>query len=105
MLLAPVFYKQFVLQIDANDVGADARSIKYPICYYSKKFDSYQQRYSTSEKEELILVLALQHLMDSLYITFISKMKNNGIYASYDGVCFCSNMTCRFTTYMVRIIC
>ena len=53
----------FVLKINASDDGAGAvlmqenvKGIKQPICYYCRKSDSHQKRYSTSEKEGLTLV-------------------------------------------------
>lgn len=56
------------LEVDASDCGAgavllqeDKEGIDHPICY-SKKFTVPQVHYSTIEKEELLLLLALQYL-------------------------------------------
>jgi hypothetical protein len=35
--------------------------VEHPICYFSKKLDQHQQRYSTIEKEALALVLAVRN--------------------------------------------
>ena len=68
VLQAPDFEKQFKLVIDASDLGAgavlqqeDSEGIDHSVCYYSKKFDEHQKRYSTIEKEALALLLALRH--------------------------------------------
>ena len=97
VLATPNFTKQFKLIVDASDIGAGAilmqegtNQIDYPVCYFSKKFNTHQKNYSTIEKECLALVLALQHfevyLSTTLYpvlvftdhnpLTFINKMKN-----------------------------
>ena len=67
VLSAPQFEKPFKIMIDASDVGVgavllqtDERGLEHPVCYYSKKLNKHQQRYSTIEKEGLGLVLALQ---------------------------------------------
>lgn len=76
-------------------------SIKHPICYYSCKFDCHQQNYSTSEKEALALVSALQHFSvylnsmpfhivvytDHNPLTFINRMKNKNQWLLL-GVCY-----------------
>ena len=67
MLSAPDFSKPFKLEVDASMVGAgavllqeDAGGIDHPVCYFSRKFNSCQSRYSTIEQETLALLLALQ---------------------------------------------
>jgi len=40
-------------------------SVEHPVCFYSKKLDCHQKRYSTIEKEALGLVLAVR--MFSVY--------------------------------------
>ena len=62
------FDKPFVLTVDASDVGTgavllqeDSKGIDHPIGYFSYKFNASQRNYSTSEKEALALVFALQH--------------------------------------------
>ena len=67
VLSAPQFEKPFKIMIDASDIGVgavllqtDERGLEHPVCYYSKKLNKHQQRYSTIEKEGLGLVLALQ---------------------------------------------
>ena len=65
ILRPPDFGQPFSLAVDASDVaiGAvliqDVDGIEHPICYYSKKLDCHQRRYSTVEKETLGLILAV----------------------------------------------
>ena len=97
VLMAPDFQKQFKLFVDASDVGIgavlfqeDSYGVDHPVCYYSKKLNCHQQNYSTSEKETLALILALQHFdvyvgstvtpvkvfTDHNPLVFVNKMKN-----------------------------
>ena len=64
--MTPDFNRPFILTIDASDVGAGAvlmqkDSADHPLSYFSYKFKASQRNYSTSEKETLSLLLALQH--------------------------------------------
>ena len=68
VLAAPRLDRAFQLQVDASHVGAgavlmqeDDRGIGRPVCFFSRKFNSYQLNYSTIEKEALALIWALQH--------------------------------------------
>ena len=68
VLMTPDFNRPFILTIDASDVGAgavlmqeDSAGIDHPLSYFSYKFKASQRNYSTSEKETLSLLLALQH--------------------------------------------
>ena len=68
VLMMPDFGKPFTLHIDASDFGtgavllqADRKGIDHPIGFFSYKFNVSQKNYSTSEKETLALVMALQH--------------------------------------------
>lgn len=45
-----------VLFLQDNDLG-----IEHTVCYFSKKFLKHQLNYSTTEKEALALLLAIQH--------------------------------------------
>lgn len=74
VLAAPNFTKPFHMAIDASDVGVGAvllqenrEGIEKPVCYFSKKLNQYQKKYSTIEKEALSLVLALQQF--EVYLT------------------------------------
>lgn len=60
---------QFKLEVDASNVGAgavllqeDGQGVDHPVSYFSRKFDKHQCRYSTIDKETLVLLSALQHL-------------------------------------------
>lgn len=60
--------KTFKILVDASKVGAgatlfqnDDAGIEHPICFFLRKFNNYQQNYSTTEKEALALIWALQH--------------------------------------------
>ena len=68
VLAAPQFDKPFKLAVDASDVACggvllqeDTQDVDHPVCYFSKKFNVSQRRYSTIEKECLALILSLQH--------------------------------------------
>ncbi|KAF3706921.1 Retrovirus-related Pol polyprotein from transposon opus Protease [Channa argus] len=68
VLAAPNFAYPFKLEVDAsaNGTGAvllqeDGQGVDHPICYFSKKVNQHQLKYSTIEKEALSLLLALQH--------------------------------------------
>lgn len=97
VLSSPNFEKEFVLQIDASDVGCgavllqeDEDDVCHPVAYFSKKFSKCQRNYSTVEKECLSMLLALQHFDVYLYtsahpvvvftdhnpLTFVNKMRN-----------------------------
>lgn len=97
VLKAPDFDKPFKLQVDASDIGIGAvllqessQGIDHPVCYYSQKLNSHQANYSTSKKETLALLLALQHFdvylstsaapieifTDHNPLVFIHNMKN-----------------------------
>ena len=55
ILRPPDFSKPFSLAVDASDVAIGAvlfqevDGIEHPICYFSKKLDCHQKRYSTVE--------------------------------------------------------
>ena len=68
VLSAQNFQKQFLLMVDASGVGVgtvlmqcDSDRIEHPVCYFFCKFNSSQRKYSITEKETLVLVLALHN--------------------------------------------
>ena len=67
VLAAPCLDRPFKIQVDASQMGAGAvllqetDGIDRPVCYFSKKLNSYQRNYSTIEMEALALIWALQH--------------------------------------------
>lgn len=67
MLPAPDLYRTFKLEVDASAIVAgavllqvDADGIDHSVCYFYRKFNKHQLKYSTIEKETLALLLALQ---------------------------------------------
>jgi len=66
ILRPPDFDQPFKLAVDASNVAIGANlfqvvdNIEHPVCYYSKRLNIHQQRYSTVEKEALGLVLAVR---------------------------------------------
>ena len=95
-ILASNFAKEFKLAVDASDNGAgssslqeDSSSVDHPLSYFFKTFNKHQKNYSTTEKECLFLILALQHFevnltssssptvvsSDHSPLTFIQKIK------------------------------
>lgn len=94
ILRSPDFSLPFSLAVDASNIAIGANlfqivdNIEHPICYFSKKLDKHQQRYSTIEKEALALVLAVRNfsvyfgsqpvtvLSDHSPLQFIQRMAN-----------------------------
>lgn len=89
--------RPFKLEVDASTVGADtvlleedANGVDPPLCYFSCKFNKYQAKYSTIEKETLALLFILQHFQvyvgsspmpvvfykDHYPLVFLSRMYN-----------------------------
>jgi hypothetical protein len=64
ILRPPDFQIPFCLAVDASAVAIGANlfqvidGIEHPVCYYSKRLNIHQQRYSTVEKEAFALVTA-----------------------------------------------
>ena len=49
----------------------DDSGIMHPVCYFSKKLNRHQMKYSTVEKETLALLLSLEHF--AVYLESASK--------------------------------
>ena len=95
VLRPPDYTLPFCLTVDASDLAIGAtlfqviEGLEHPICYYSKKLDTHQKRYSTIEKEALSLVLSVR--VFSVYfgmgvvtvytdhnpLTFLQRMANH----------------------------
>jgi hypothetical protein len=66
ILRPPNFTLPFSLAVDASNVAIGSNlfqvidGIEHPICFFSKRLDQHQQRYSTVEKEALALVLSVR---------------------------------------------
>ena len=94
ILRPPDFQIPFCLAVDASAVAIGANlfqvieGIEHPICYYSKRLNIHQQRYSTIEKEAFALVTATRTFSvyfgsqpvtvytDHSPLQFIQKMAN-----------------------------
>jgi hypothetical protein len=67
ILRPPDFMRPFHLAVDASDVATSAVLFQstdgtdHPICYFSRKLDVHQRRYSTVEKEALALLPAVRN--------------------------------------------
>lgn len=95
VLAVPDFSKPFHLAVDPSDVEAGVvllqchdDKVEHPICYFSRKFSAAQQKYSTTEKETLALVLAIQHFKVYLGSTTYPIK----VYTDHDPLTFLSHM-------------
>ena len=93
VLAAPDFAVPFKLEVDASALGADAvllqesvDGIDHPICFFSRKFDKHQLKYSTIEKEALALLLALQYF--EVYVGSSSVPVT--VYTDHNPLCVCT---------------
>ena len=95
VLRPPDFSKPFCLAVDSSNVAVGGHlfqvidDVEHPICFFSKKLDVHQQKYSTIEKEALGLVLAVrafniyfgssrvQVFTDHNPLVFLNKMCNH----------------------------
>ena len=90
VLVMPDFKKPFILTVGAVLLQEDEKGIDHPIGYFSHKLSASQRNYSTSEKETLALIMALQHFdfyltpaqfpvqvyTDHNPLVFLNRMKN-----------------------------
>ena len=72
ILCYPDFDKSFKLHTDASDTAVGAMltqfdDVERPIGYYSRKLNSAEQNYTTTEKEALAIVSAVKHFSYYLY--------------------------------------
>jgi hypothetical protein len=95
ILRPPDFTLPFAMAVDSSNLAIGANlfqtvdGIEHPICYYSRKLDVHQQKYSTIEKEALGLVLAVRAFSvyfgsslvkvftDHNPLVFLQKMSNH----------------------------
>lgn len=80
--------------VDASDFGQGAVLMqekggeRFPVAYYSKKFDKHQQNYSTIEKECLSMLNALKH-----FEVYLSSSKNSiRVFTDHNPLVFIENM-------------
>ena len=95
VLSAPNFAIPFKLEVDASGTGAgavllqsDNQKIDHPVCYFSRKFNKHQLKYSTIEKETLALLFALQHF--EVYVG--SSILPVVVYTDHNPLVFLSRM-------------
>jgi hypothetical protein len=73
ILRPPDFYKPFQIGVDASDLAIGAvlgqldGEMFHPVCYFSKRLNIHQSRYSTIEKECFALLSAVR--MFSVYFS------------------------------------
>uniref|UniRef100_A0A3B3H3T2 Gypsy retrotransposon integrase-like protein 1 n=1 Tax=Oryzias latipes TaxID=8090 RepID=A0A3B3H3T2_ORYLA len=85
VLVSPDFNLPFKLAVDASEVGAgavllqDRSGVEHPVCYFSRKFNCHQLRYSTIEKEALALILALEH-----FEVYVSSTQTVVVYTDHN---------------------
>ena len=93
-MVLPDFTKPFSVAVDASDVaiGAtllqDLESKDHPVCFFSRKLNTYQKHYAIVEKEALALLTAVRVFSvyfgtnpttvytDHSLLTFLEKMFN-----------------------------
>ena len=109
VLQLPDFSKPFKLDTDACDYGVGA-SLEQPIiegckeskpvAYFSKHLSETQQRYSTTERELLAIVLACEHFRQMLYgVKFQVVTDHQPLKAIFTS----SNLSPRLTRWLSRI--
>lgn len=64
----------------------DDDGVEHPLCCFSEKFDVHQRHYSTIEKEELALILALKHF--EVYVTGVPLL----VYTDHNPLVFINSM-------------
>lgn len=96
VLVAPCMDRLFELQVDASDVGAgvvllqsDRNGVECPVCFFSRKFNSYQLNYSVIEKETLALVWALQH-----FEVYVESSAPLVVYTDHNPITFLHSLCC-----------
>ena len=73
ILILPDFNEEFVLDTDACGYGAGAvlsqkrNGQLHPVAYFSKHLSKVERRYSTSERELLAIVLAVEYFKQYVY--------------------------------------
>jgi hypothetical protein len=73
VLIIPDFTKEFTLVTDASDYAygsilcQENNNELKPVAYFSKQMNAAQQKYSTSERELLSIVMSVEHFHAFLY--------------------------------------
>ena len=106
-LLLPNFKKPFILETDACDyaIGAillqeDSDNKLRPVAYFSKSSTRIQRKYSTSEKELLAIVLAVEHFHHYLFGTTFN------IYSDHQPLAWINKtekLSCRLNRWKIMI--
>ncbi|CAF0882494.1 unnamed protein product [Brachionus calyciflorus] len=107
VLIIPDFSKEFVLVTDACDYAYGSilcQEFKVelkPVAYFSKQMNSAQQKYSTSEKELLSIVMSIEHFHAFLY------GRNFKVYSDHQPLKWLLSkkgpMSSRLARWMIRI--
>ena len=81
LLAYPNLSKEFVIQTEASktQLGALLSQAKHPIVFYSRKLTTIQTRYTTTERELLIIVETLKEFRSILLGQCIRIYTNNKI--------------------------
>ena len=94
ILSVPTFEKPFKLYVDASGLGLgallaqdDEEGNEHPLSYYSKKFNHYERKYSTIEKEGLALVQSLRH-----FAYFLKGRRATFVYTDHNPLVFINRM-------------
>ena len=94
VLNIPNWEKDYVLSVDASDIGAGAvlqqegdDGILHPVSFFSKKFNVHERNYSTVEKEALALILAIKH-----YEVYLSTTRQLMVYTDHNPLVFIQRM-------------
>jgi hypothetical protein len=83
VLAYPRWYLPFVLQTDASGLGLGAVLTQFydeeehPVAYYSKRFDTHEEKYSATEREALAIVEAIKHFRPYLYGTHFTVVTDH----------------------------
>jgi len=94
ILRPPNFDLPFSIAVDASNVAIGANlfqeinKVEHPICYYSKRLDIHQQRYSTVEKEALALLSAVR-----TFSPYFSGQKSVKVYTDHSPLQFVQRMS------------
>ncbi|CAF1080795.1 unnamed protein product [Brachionus calyciflorus] len=106
ILFLPDLKKKFVLETDASNTGIGAvlnqkkDGVLRPIAYFSKPLNKAQRNYSTTEKELLAIVLAVEHFHQYLYGQEFEIITDH---QPLSWLLSCKNPNSRLARWLIRI--